>query len=73
MKTYAVLDSNNVVENIIVAASLEIAESATSQKCIYVTDLTGQPIIGYPYSDGVFSGPEAILPEPTPPDEDAAP
>jgi hypothetical protein len=73
MKNYAVLDSENIVTNIIVAGSLEVAEATTSQKCIYATDLTGAPYIGYAYSDGVFSGPEPVIADFGPPDEDAAP
>ncbi len=73
MKKYAVLDSENIVTNVIVAGSLELAESITSQKCIYVTDLTGNPYIGYAYSDGTFAGPTPVIIDAGPPDEDAAP
>jgi hypothetical protein len=54
MKTYASL-LENIVTNIIVAPSLEIAEQVTSQRCV---DCTGLSInIGYTYGDGVFSAP----------------
>lgn len=62
MKTYAVLNGN-VVENVIIASSLEIAESITSSTCIFVTPETGNPYIGLSYADGVFEQPTPIEPE----------
>jgi len=56
MKTYAVL-SDSTVSNIIVAASLEIAESVTNSKCILVTEETKYPHIGLKYEDSVFEQP----------------
>jgi hypothetical protein len=61
MKNYAVLDRNSLVTNIIVAASLEIAESVTSSDCVLVPNGT-YVTIGCSYSDGVFTDPNA--PEP---------
>ena len=36
MKKYLVLDDNSIVENIIVAPSLEVAESVTGSNCVFV-------------------------------------
>jgi hypothetical protein len=36
MKKYLVLDENSIVENIIVAASLEVAESVTASTCVFI-------------------------------------
>lgn len=36
MKTYAVLDKDSIISNVIVAASLEVAESITSSSCVFV-------------------------------------
>ena len=57
MKKYAVL-SNSIVDNIIVASSLEIAEKATSSFCVLITTETGEAKIGSLYSNGVFSDSE---------------
>jgi hypothetical protein len=56
MKTYAVLDSNSKVTNVIVASSLEVAESVTSSYCILVP-LGTIVEIGYSYSEGSFIAP----------------
>ena len=56
MKNYAVLDSNSKVSNIIVASSLEVAESATSSFCALIP-LGTSVNIGYSYADGAFSAP----------------
>jgi hypothetical protein len=54
---YAVLDGYNVVKNIIVANSLQVAQEVTGCTCILLTsDLSTS--IGWTYSDGVFSPPE---------------
>ena len=63
MKTYAVLN-NNVVENVIVAPSLEIAESITASTCIFVTTETGNPYIGLSYANGIFEQPTPTEEEP---------
>lgn len=55
MKKYAVLDDNNIVENIIVATSLELAELATSKYCIALTPDTNSVQIGDLYSNGNFT------------------
>jgi hypothetical protein len=56
MKKYAVLDAESIVTNVVVASSLEIAESATSSICVLVTPETFVEI-GWSYSDGVFVNP----------------
>lgn len=61
MKKYAVLDDNLKVTNIIVAASLEIAELATSSYCILIS-LGTFVDIGYVYTDGNFVAPEIEAP-----------
>jgi len=53
MKNYAVL-LNNVVTNVIVASSLEVAEQATSSNCVFIEPGT-MVEIGYTYSDGTFT------------------
>ena len=61
MKSYAQLNSLSVVENIIVASSLEMAELVTSSYCVLIplgTDVK----IGYSYSNQVFSAPEEETP-----------
>ena len=62
MKKYAVLDNNLQVVNIIVAASLDIAEQVTSSYCALVP-LGTFVDIGYTYADGVFTAPVAETPE----------
>jgi hypothetical protein len=59
MKTYAVLE-NNVVVNIIVASSLEIAEEVTNSNCVFITDATGNAHIGLSYANGVFEQPTPL-------------
>jgi len=56
MKTYAVLDDNSKVVNIIVAASLDIAEQVTSSFCALIP-LGTSVDMGYSYADGAFSAP----------------
>lgn len=38
MGTFAVLDNNNVVENIIVADTIDIAQELTGQTCVEYTE-----------------------------------
>lgn len=68
MPVYAVINSNKV-ENIIVADTLEIAESVTLQKCVDITDISDVKI-GTKYNGTEFeieitdfpdSDPNAIL------------
>lgn len=55
MATFAVIDSN-IVENIIVADTKEIAEEVTGKECIEYTD-SNPASIGWTYADGVFTAP----------------
>ena len=68
MKNYAVLDKDSKVSNIIVASSLEVAESATSSYCVLIP-LGTFVDMGYSYADGVFSAPAV---EETPAEETPA-
>jgi hypothetical protein len=55
MTNFAVIKKNkNVVENIISADTLEIAEAITGQECIEYTDTVG---IGYIWNGTTFSAP----------------
>lgn len=56
MKKYAVLDDNSKVVNIIIAASLEIAEEVTSSYCVLIP-LGAYVDLGHSYADGEFSAP----------------
>ena len=61
MKKYAVLNSESLVQNIILAPSLEIAESVTFSECVKVP--TGTFVdIGFLYADGAFSAPVVETP-----------
>ena len=59
MGRYAVLNSENIVSNVIVAESLSLAEGVTQANCILETEATGLAQINYLYSEGVFSEVEA--------------
>ena len=61
MKKYAVLNENSQVINIIVAASLNIAEAVTSSYCVLVPPETFVDM-GYTYSDGAFTAPVVETP-----------
>ena len=61
MKKYAVLDSNSKVINVIVADSIETAESITSSYCALISPGTFVDM-GYSYADGVFSAPVVETP-----------
>ena len=52
MKTYAVLDNSSIISNVIVAASLEVAESVTASTCVLVP-AGANAVIGDLY-DGSF-------------------
>ena len=54
--------SGDIVTNIIVADSKEIAEQVTSQTCIEYTD-ENPAVIGLGYIDGVFEQPNIIITE----------
>jgi hypothetical protein len=53
MAYFAVLDENNIITNLIVADSLQIAESVTGTTCIEYF----LPMIGGTYVDGQFVDP----------------
>jgi hypothetical protein len=57
MKTYAVLTSDRIVENVIVAPSLEVAEGVTSKVCIYITEATKNAHIGLSWDGTEFEQP----------------
>jgi hypothetical protein len=57
MKTYAVINSQNIVENVIVAPSVEVAENVTSKVCIYVTESTKTAHIGLSWNGTEFEQP----------------
>ena len=61
MKKYAVLTDQGIVDNIIIAGSLEAAENATSSYCVLVP-LGTSVDMGYIYSDGAFSAPTEETP-----------
>jgi hypothetical protein len=65
MKKYAVLNASNLVENVIVANSLEVAERVTGCNCVFVTPEDATCQIGKLYSGGVFIDPpvEEEVPE----------
>ena len=54
--------SGDIVTNIIVADSKEIAEQVTSQTCVEYTD-ENPAVIGLGYVDGVFEQPTIIMTE----------
>lgn len=58
MLTFAELDANNIVTNILVADSLEIAESVTRATCIQYDD-TNPAFIGWKYNGTTFVDPQA--------------
>lgn len=61
MKKYAVLDNNSTVVNIIIAASLDIAEEATASYCALIP-IGAFVDMGYTYSDGTFTAPVVETP-----------
>lgn len=54
MKSYAVLNADQIVENIISAPSLEVAEAVTSSHCVLIP-LGNSASIGNLHNNGVFS------------------
>jgi hypothetical protein len=51
---FAILDGSNVVTNVIVAESLEDAQSVANGTVIEVTEETRNPFIGYPFTGVIF-------------------
>jgi hypothetical protein len=64
MTKYAVIDEN-VVVNIILADSVEIAEQVTGHTCIECTDLLN-PNVGYLWNGDSFTVPETPIVEDEP-------
>jgi hypothetical protein len=58
MPTFAAVDSDNLVDNIIVAESLEYAKEHSQLECIEVNDATRFPSIGWEFYDGIFRSPK---------------
>ena len=56
MSNYLVIE-NNIVINVIVANSKEIAESVTGLTCVEVPFEPGQPGIGWTYDGAEFTAP----------------
>jgi len=56
MKKYAVLNDQEIVDNIIVASSLKVAEDMTNSSCALIP-LDVFVNLGYTYSNGTFSAP----------------
>ena len=69
MATFAVINEG-IVENCIVADSLEIAQEVTGLTCVEYTS-ENPAGIGFAYADGVFTDPNAPIPsEETPAEEE---
>jgi hypothetical protein len=61
MATYAVIE-NDIVVNVIVADSLEIAQTATQKLCVEY-DENNLAAIGYEYKNNKFINPIPFVPE----------
>ena len=57
MATFAVIN-NGIVENCIVADSLDIAQEVTGLTCVEYTN-ENAPSIGYLYDNGIFTNPNS--------------
>jgi hypothetical protein len=55
MTNFAVIE-NNIVENIIIADTKEIAETITGKTCVTYTQ-DNPAAVGYTYANGVFAEP----------------
>jgi hypothetical protein len=66
MANYAVI-KNNIIDNVIVADTKEIAEMVTGLTCIEIPFEPGSPGIGWSYDGTSFSAPviETPVEEPT--------
>lgn len=58
MASYAVI-KNNIVDNIILADSKDVAESVSGFTCIEIVNEPGAPGIGWGYEGGEFTPPAA--------------
>ena len=69
MATFAVV-TDGLVENCIIADSLEIAQEVTGLTCVEYTE-ENPAGIGFTYADGIFTDPNAPIPsEETPTEEE---
>ena len=69
MTTFAVV-KDGLVENCIIADSLEIAQEVTGLTCVEYTE-ENPAGIGFTYADGIFTDPNAPIPsEETPTEEE---
>ena len=59
MFNFAVINDDKIVENIIVANNLEIAQEVTKKTCIDVTDK--YVMIGFEYKNGKFHDPNPLI------------
>ncbi len=66
MNTYAVLDSNNIVINLIVSDSLEEAQLVSGNTCIQYEN-HWETAIGWTYSSetNIFTDPNLVVEEPS--------
>lgn len=64
MPLFAVINEG-IVENCVVADSLEVAEELTGKVCVEYT-LESPVGIGFTYADGVFTNPNAVVLEEAP-------
>jgi hypothetical protein len=55
---FAVVNADNVVQNVILAESLNDAKEHTQSECIEVTEETRFPSIGWEFYEGVFRSPQ---------------
>jgi hypothetical protein len=60
--SFAVIE-NELVKNIIVAESKEIAEEVTGKICVQIEWVPGAPGIGWTYKDGTFTAPIVETPK----------
>jgi hypothetical protein len=58
MPNFAAINSDNLVDNIILAESIEYAQEHTQLPCIEVTAETRFPSIGWDFYDGIFRSPK---------------
>jgi hypothetical protein len=58
MPYFAAINSDNLVDNIILAESIEYAQEHTQLTCIEVTNETRFPSIGWDFYDGIFRSPK---------------
>jgi hypothetical protein len=64
MGYFLVLNGGNMVTNVVIADSLEVAEQITNATCFEVEHKIDAPGIGWTYKEGIFAPlvPEIITP-----------